>query len=83
MFIPHLSPGPACIAQITQNITILASEGLNGEHGYSRLLPQNFSLTINVTTSEDEVMFSILNPTTSAEVYLKSIIVSMQTPQQS
>lgn len=79
MEIPHLNSGSACIAQITQDSTILASQGLNGEYGYSPLLPQDFSLTINVTTSESEVMFSILNPTTSADVYLKSIIVSMQT----
>jgi uncharacterized membrane protein len=83
MKIPHLSSGPACIAQIAQDNTILASEGLNGEYGYNPLLPQAFSLTMNVSTSNSEVTFSILNPTTSADVYLKSIILSMQTLQQS
>jgi uncharacterized membrane protein len=79
MKIPHLSSGSACIAQITQDNVILASQSLNGEYGYSPSLPQDFSLTINVTTSKSEVMFSILDPTTSADVYLQSIIVSMQT----
>jgi hypothetical protein len=83
MKIPHLSPGPACIAQIAQDNTIIASEGLNGESGYNPSLPQDFSLTMNVSTSISEVTFSILNPATSADVYLKSIIVSMQTLQQS
>jgi Predicted membrane protein (DUF2079) len=83
MKIPHLSPGPACIAQIAQDNTIIASEGLNGESGYNPSLPQDFSLTMNVSTSISEVTFSILNPATSADVYLKSIMVSMQTLQQS
>jgi hypothetical protein len=81
MKIPYVNSGMACIAQVTQDNTILASKALNGEYMYSPLLLQDFSLTINVTTSKSEVMFSILNPTTSADVYLQSIIVSMQTSQ--
>jgi len=78
MNLPNLGAKPACTAQLTQGDSVLASEDFYGGYSNGSSSLQNYTLTMNVTSSSSEIAFSIVNPTTSADVYLKSIIVSLQ-----
>ena len=78
MNLPYLGATPGCTAQLTQGDSVLASKDLYGANSSGAPSVQNYNLTMNVTSSSTEVTFSVANPTTSADVYLKSIIVSLQ-----
>jgi len=73
---------PACIAELSQGDRVLVSQNLSAANGHDTVSFQNYTLTMEITSSSTEVMFSILNPATSADIYLKSIVVSLKEPQK-
>ncbi len=82
MKLPTLDTEPACIAELSQGERVLVSQNLSAANGHDTVSSQNYTLTMEITSSSTEVMFSILNPATSADIYLKSIIVSLQELQK-
>ena len=82
MKLPTLDTEPACIAELSQGERVLVSQNLSAANGHDAVSSQNYTLTTEITSSSTEVMFSILNPATSADIYLKSIIVSLQELQK-
>ena len=82
MKLPFLGTNQACIAQLAQGDLTLMSSDLYGGYTSGSPLLHDYTLTMNVTSSSTEVMFSILNPATNADIYLKSIIVSLHSLQE-
>jgi uncharacterized membrane protein len=82
MKLPALDTGPACIAELSQGNVVLVSQNLSAGNSHDTVAFQNYTMTMEITSSSTEVMFSILNPATSADISLKSIIVSLQELQR-
>jgi hypothetical protein len=82
MKLSYLSTEPACTIELTQGVTVLQSRDLYAGNGSEPHTVANYTLTVNIASSTTEVMFSVLNPSTSADVYLKSIVVQMEGPPE-
>ena len=82
MNLSNISRESVCTIEVTQGVTILQSQDLYGGNGSEPTTFGNYTLTVNIVSSTTEVMFYVLNPSTSANVYLKSIVVYMEGPQE-
>jgi hypothetical protein len=82
MKLPTFDSEPACIAELSQGDRVLVSQNLSATNGHDTISFQNYTMAMEITSSSTEVMFSILNPATSVDIYLKSIVVSLKELQK-
>jgi uncharacterized membrane protein len=82
MKLQNVSREPSCMIELTQGVTVLQSRDLYADNGSEPDTFENYTLTVNIASSTTEVMFYVLNPSTSADVYLKSIVVQMEGPPE-